>query len=163
MFALYSQARIITCWSIFFSSSSLGPSLAALLHVQVLHFNLPAVILFTIPWNVTNERKIESDLTLIQCPIFRLGCPWLEEMNEVTPCRSRKGFKPNYRILYTEQESERGQWTSEVSSHSRVVLVSFAPANSGKFSALWGLWELHRAWIHWSTFPRNCNEPTGTI
>ena len=84
-------------------------------------------------------------------------------MNEVTLCQSRKGFKPNYRILYTEQESERGQWTSEASSHSRVVLVSFASANSGKFSALWGLWVLHRAWLHWCTFPRNCSESSGTI
>lgn len=84
-------------------------------------------------------------------------------MNKVTPYQSRKGFKPNYRILYTEQESERGQWTSEASSHSRVVLVSFASANSGKFSALRGPWELHRAWLHWCTFPRNCSESTGTI
>ena len=50
VFALFnSQARIITCCSSFFSSSSLGPSLAALLHLQALHFDLPAVILFTIP------------------------------------------------------------------------------------------------------------------
>lgn len=88
---------------------------------------------------------------------------FIEEMNEVTPCQSRKDFKPNYRILYTEKESERGQWTSEASSHSRVVLVSFASANSGKFSALWGPWELHRAWLHRCTFPRNCSESTGTI
>lgn len=99
--------------------------------------------------NIPPERPV---------PVF-----YIEEMNEVTPCQSRKGFKPNYRILYTEKESERGQWTSEASSHSRVVLVPFASANSGKFSALWGPWELHRAWLHWCTFPRNCSESTGTI